>query len=194
MLVLYVFSLSFSYPLSSRNLLRENVQHRRQFHQIFLISEKLWIVSDVRNRIVRRGREEKKLKEILRESFVDNIFWSDHTKASICKREKSHYRTRLQPAESVSLDWPATFFFAFFLLSHFFFTSYNTHRRTGMTNINDILEKKKRGRNDFSPLSPCSFSYLQPSNVYLIGFFCSNTKNVVIFFLVVMLGQLYFLD
>lgn len=45
-------------------------------------------------------------------------------------------------------------FFSHFSFSPtFFFTSYNTHLRTGMTNIDDILERKKTGKKwFFAPL------------------------------------------
>ncbi len=79
---------------------------------------------------------------------------------------------------------------AFFFISlcifllHFFFAPYNTHKRTGMTNIDDILEKKK-GRNDFSPpFLPLSLSLSVSTTFKSISHrFFSYNENVVIFLL-----------
>jgi hypothetical protein len=76
---------------------------------------------------------------------------------------------------------PFSYFVAHFSFSLFFFASHNTYKRTGMTNVNDILEKKRREETISRPLFLPLFSYLQPSSVYLIVF-CSYTENVVIFF------------
>jgi len=82
-----------------------------------------------------------------------------------------------------------SYFVAHFSFSLFFFASHNTYKWTGMTNVNDILEKKRREETISRPLFLPLFSYLQPSSVYLIVF-CSYTHNVVTFF--VLIGQLYF--
>lgn len=68
-------------------------------------------------------------------------------------------------------------FFSHFSFSPtFFFTSYNTHLRTGMTNIDDILEREKNGEEMIFRPPSLSFSYLQPSKVYLIGFFLATRR------------------
>lgn len=138
----------------------------------------------------RSWQEYVRKKSDSRQNDVSTTYFGFITYRHRFTNEKKVITARVYSQSGVSRLIGHLPFFLFrcaFSFPSFFSASYNTHKRTGMTKIGDILEKKKEGKKRF--FAPFSLSIYNLQK-YISSFFCSYTKNVVIFF--VAIGQLYF--